>query len=235
MTAKKKSTCFEALKHRILTLELAPGQALDETIISRQFGISRTPLREVLQRLSGLGYVTLERNRGAAVSPMDLNMMRAFFRTAPMIYSVMARLAAENSVPGDITELRQIQGDFRAAVEGAVPEEMVLHNHRFHEAIGRAARNAYLMPSLNRLLIDHTRMSQTFYRPRFNEERGRIADACGHHDALIDAIERHEAARAVEITQAHWDLSRHQIDLYIRPDPLDAGMAEEKETSRHAI
>ena len=80
--------------------------------------------------------------------------------------------------------------------------------------------NRYLLPSLHRLLIDHARMSQTFYRPRFKGEEGRVSAACSQHDDLIEAIAAHEPVRAVEITLAHWELSRHRIELYVRPDPL---------------
>lgn len=216
----KKTACFETLKSRILSLALPPGQPLEETQLSNDFDISRTPLREVLQRLAGLGYVVLERHRGAVVAPMDLEVMRSFFQTAPMIYATMARLAAENATDEGVARLRAIQADFRAAVEAGAPEAMVLHNHRFHEAVGELSGNRYLMPSLNRLLIDHARMSQTFYRPRFAGEADRVTTACDQHDALIDAIAAGEPAHAVEITLAHWELSRHRIERYVRPDPL---------------
>jgi DNA-binding GntR family transcriptional regulator len=146
---------------------------------------------------------------------MDFDVMRGFFQTAPMIYASMARLAAERASPDQVATLRAIQDDFRTAVERNEPGEMVLHNHRLHEMIGFVADNPYLMPSLQRLLIDHTRMSQTFYRPRFTDEAGRIEAACAQHDALIDAVEAHEPARAVEITMAHWALSRDRIELYV--------------------
>lgn len=234
MGADRKADCLATLKSRILTVRLAPGAPLDETALSTEFDISRTPLREVLQRLSGEGYVTLERNRGAVVSPMDFDVMRGFFQTAPMIYASMARLAAERATAEQVAALRAVQEEFRAAVNRNEPGEMVLHNHRLHEMVGAVADNPYLMPSLQRLLIDHTRMSQTFYRPRFEGEAGRIEAACLQHDDLIDAIEAHEPARAVEITMAHWALSRDRIELYVRPDPLPMDPAADEE-SRNAV
>lgn len=219
-TRNNKTTCYDALKTRILTLALAPGNALDETVLSKEFGLSRTPFREVLQRLAGEGYVTLEQHRGAVVSSMDLDVMRCFFQTAPMIYAATARLAAENATTSSVATLKDIQGRFDHAVAERDAGEMVLLNHRFHEHIGEIAANPYLMPSLRRLLIDHSRMGHTFYRPRTESEAGRITAARDQHDELIEAIERHEPARAVEITLAHWELSRNQIELYVRPDPL---------------
>jgi len=220
---------------RVLTLALAPGSALDETTLSQEFGISRTPFREVLQRLAGEGFVALEPNRGALVSSMSLEVMRNFFQTAPMIYAATSRLAAENGTREGLDVLKEIQIRFRKAHAADVASEMVMANHRFHEQIGIMAANPYLTPSLQRLLIDHTRMSQTFYRPRMKSEKVRIDTSCSQHDQLIDAIEKHEPARAVEITLAHWELSRNQIDLYVRPDPLPVDPARHEGVRDNAL
>jgi len=216
----KKIALFEALKQQILQLDLEPGSALDEASLSEAYKVSRTPLREVLQRLAGDGFVFIEPNRGATVSSMDLETMRNFFQTAPMIYASVARLAAENATPDHIATLREIQVGFRDAVDADLPRDMALLNHKLHETIGVMADNPYLSPSLNRLLIDHTRMSQTFYRARSKAEQKRIATACDQHDDMIDAIEAREPTRAVELTLDHWALSRDRMEVYVRPDPL---------------
>ncbi|MEL7153734.1 MAG: GntR family transcriptional regulator, partial [Pseudomonadota bacterium] len=71
MPAPTKDTCLDTLRTEILTLAIQPGSDLDEAALSDRFGLSRTPLREVLQRLAGEGYVTQTRNRGAKVASMD--------------------------------------------------------------------------------------------------------------------------------------------------------------------
>ena len=134
----------------------------------------RTPLREVFQKLAGEGYLSLQENRGAKVSSMDLENMRKFFQSAPMIYSAIARLAAENANPSQIEELKSAQAAFRRNGEAGEPEAMALQNHAFHRIIDEMAGNPYLSPSLNRLLIDHTRMGQKFYRPGNSSEREKV-------------------------------------------------------------
>ena len=79
----KKAACLLALRERILSTELEPGTDLDELSLCETYGVSRTPLREVLQRLSGEGLIQLEENRGAKVASMDVRVMRTFFQTAP--------------------------------------------------------------------------------------------------------------------------------------------------------
>ncbi len=221
MIVNKKQACQEALIHRILTFDIQPGSTLDETLLSEEYGLSRTPLREVFQKLAGDGYLVQNENRGTKVSSMDLTSMRNFFQTAPMIYAAVARLAVENASGQQIEDLKSIQMNFRRAGEESEPQEMAMFNHRFHHIIGEMAGSPYLSPSLNRLLIDHTRMSQMFYKPINSKERLLVWEACGQHDGMIEAIEKKDPAAIVQLTIEHWELSRDRIEKFVRPDPLD--------------
>ena len=221
MIVNKKQACQEALIHRILTLDIQPGSILDETLLSEEYGLSRTPLREVFQKLAGDGYLAQSENRGTKVSSMDLTNMRNFFQSAPMIYAAVARLAAENATSQQIKDLKYTQSLFRRAGEESETQDMAMHNHRFHRIIGEMAGNPYLSPSLNRLLIDHTRMSQMFYKPINSKERLLVWEACDQHDAMIEAIEKRDPGTIVNLTIEHWELSRDKIEKFVRPDPLD--------------
>lgn len=223
----KKADLYHALRTAILDLSLAPGAALEEAVLSAGYGVSRTPLRETLQKLAGEGFVTLEANRGAAVASMDLAVIRSLMQTAPMIYAAIARLAAENAAPDAIEALKTTQSAFREAVGARDPAAMALHNHRFHEHIGDMAGSPYLMPSLKRLLIDHTRMSRRFYDARSSAEQATIDTACDQHDAMIAAFEERAPARAVALTLDHWALSRDRIERFVAPAPLPLDPTEE--------
>lgn len=234
MRPSPKHACLTDLRRRILSLEIAPGADLDETALSARYGVSRTPLREVLQRLAGDGYVSLSENRGAKVASMDFAQMRTFFQTAPMIYAATARQAAENRRPAQLEELKAAQGAFSAAVGAADAGGMALNNHRFHELIGEMAQNEYLMRSLARLLIDHARLGQVFYRPAAPAESMAVLTASRQHDAMIAAIEARDAEEAVALTLRHWDLSRDRMERFVRPDPLPLDIAGTPER-KHAV
>lgn len=220
MAKSTKDSCYFDLRARILRLDITPSSALDETSLSAAYGLSRTPLREVFQRLAGEGFLMLEPNRGAVVAAMDLVTMRQFFQTAPLIYSTISRLAAQSATPTQIKTLKDAQHKYLQAKAANNAADLAICNHRFHEVIGEMAANPYLLPSLNRLLIDHTRMSRTFYSARTAEDGSRIEKAARQHDELIEAIEKHAPELAVEITLDHWALSRHQIEKYVWADPL---------------
>ena len=217
----KKEFLYQDLKRRILTLDLAPGSDLEEVALSREYDISRTPLRDVFRRLAGEGYLIIRDNRGAQVSPMNQKSLRDFFLVAPMIYASVSRLAAQNARAEHIRELRAIQKKFIAALNSAQVERRVFYNDQFHCYIGQMADNAFLGPSLRRLLIDHARIAQTFYRASSASQEKDMRTAAAQHDAMIDAFERHDEKKAERLAYQHWELSRKSIEQYVTPISLD--------------
>jgi DNA-binding GntR family transcriptional regulator len=220
-----KQAIYNDLKKQILTMNLEPGASLDEASLCKRYKISRTPLREILRALAGEGCVDIVNNRGAYVSSMSHKVMRDFFVTAPMIYAAIGRLAALNAKASQIQEIRNIQEKFRKAIDSGVSADMVYWNQCFHALMGEMADNPYLKPSYDRLLIDHARISQTFYRPRDPEMEPRMYSALAQHDEMIAAIDAGDCERIVELIVEHWELSRDLIEYFVKPDPLAFEMA----------
>ena len=217
----KKAALYGHLKVAIMTLELRPGADLDEAKLSEEFSLSRTPLREVLRQLAGEGYVDLRENRGARVSEMSHMTLRDFFLAAPMIYGAVMQLAAKHATPAQVEVLKATQEDFKAALRSGSSAERAMANNRFHEITGEMADNIYLLPSFQRLLIDHARIGMTFYRPQGARMAENLGEASSQHDAIIAAIEAGDEAAAGQLAIDHWNLSRDQIELFVMPAGLD--------------
>lgn len=222
----KKSICIDDLRRRILTHELDPGSYLDEVEIGETYGISRPPVREVLRQLAGEGYVVLHENRGAQVAPMSHKTLRNFFIAAPMIYAAVARLAAQHASATQIERLKQIQRNFRVAIRNGDGPQRALLNERFHAAMGEMADNEYLLPSLRRLLIDHTRIGMTFYSPRLTNLARQQATAADQHDQFIELIAAGDADAAADLAVAHWELSRMQIENFVTPESIQVPLGK---------
>ncbi|RWO89886.1 GntR family transcriptional regulator [Mesorhizobium sp.] len=217
-----KGSLYDDLKRRILTMELDPDEDLDEVALSERYGLSRTPVREIFRRLEGEGYIEIRANRGARVVPMNHSTLRHFFLVAPMIYAAIGRLAVQNFKPSQLSDLKDTQERFRKASVSSDALSMVLENNRFHEIIGEMSGNAYLQPSLGRLLIDHARIGHTFFRPRNGDMRKRLQKAVEHHDGFISAIGAHEEDAVVDLVFEHWELSRENMEMFIAPQGLKA-------------
>ena len=222
----KKQHFYSDLKRRILTLELVPGSDMDEVALSKEYQISRTPLRDVLRRLAGEGYLEIRDNRGAKVSSMDQKTLREFFQVAPMVYAAVSRLAAQNCTMQQVEELEQIQHQFMEALRTDNIEDKIYFNDKFHNLIGEMADNAFLMPSLRRLLIDHARISQTFYRPATKQMQKAVTTAARHHDQMIEAFRKRDEEAAARLAIEHWELSRRQIEAFVMPESLDIALGK---------
>jgi DNA-binding GntR family transcriptional regulator len=217
----RKAALYSRLKTAIMTLELRPGADLDEAKLSEESGLSRTPLREVLRQLAGEGYVDLRENRGARVSEMSHMTLRDFFLAAPMIYGAVMQLAAKHATPAQVSALKAAQEAFKTALRTGSSADRAMANNRFHEITGEMADNIYLLPSFQRLLIDHARIGMTFYRPQDARMAENLDEASSQHDAIIAAIEAGDEAAAGQLAIEHWNLSRDQIELFVMPAGLD--------------
>ncbi|WP_246796039.1 GntR family transcriptional regulator [Burkholderia perseverans] len=218
----RKNVMSATLRRRIVSMELAPGAVVDELALSEEFGLSRPPVRELMRQMAAEGYLELEPNRPARVSPMSHQSLRSFFLAAPLIYVATTQLAADNATPEDVARLREVQARFRAAIEANDLQARVLHNEAFHCEIGQIARNAYLMPSLRRVLIDHARLGKVFYRsPATSDMQQDLERAVEQHDEIIEAIARRDPQRAGELVRSHMELSRRRMTEYVVPEGLD--------------
>ena len=222
----RKGVLSEALRRRILNMELAPGAVVDEIALGNEFGLSRPPVRELLRQIAAEGYIELEANRAPRVAAMNHDSLRSFFLAAPLIYIATTQLAALHASPPEIEVLKEIQRQFRQAIEDKDVENRVILNDAFHLEIGRMAHNEYLMPSLRRLLIDHARLGRIFYRhPTTDDMQRDLELACDQHDQMIEAIERRDPNAATAVVQAHWELSRRRMAEYTAPRGVEVALA----------
>lgn len=221
---QRKNELSHYLKSAILTMQLKPGDDLDEVSLSKEYNLSRTPLREVLRQLAGEGYVELRENRGCRVSEMSHLTLRDFFIAAPMIYAAVLQLAAKNANPDQIIRLKSAQENFKQALASGSGADRAIANNRFHEITGEMANNIYLLPSFHRLLIDHARIAMTFYRPGNSDPDNSRKKADDQHDAIINAIENNDESTAARLATEHWNLSRDQIEIFVMPAGLDVSL-----------
>lgn len=202
--ANGKNSLYDDIKRQVLTMELNPGQSLDEVSLGERYGLSRTPIREVIRRQAGEGFLNIGERRGASVAPMDHSTLSNFCLVATMVYAAVGRLAAHNYKPLQLEALQENQERFRRAIRSADAQGMAVENNRFHEIIGEMSASSYLIPSLGRLLTDLASIGRTFFfRPRNAQMERHLRLAVEHHDAFIDAFVRHdESAVAPEAMKA---------------------------------
>ena len=160
----------EELEERIFGGIYADGDRLDEVRLAEQFGVSRTPLREALQRLARSGLVELKPRRGAFVcqpGPVDLIEM---FEVMAEFEAICGRLAARRISDAALADLHDANDKCQAAVQAQDPDSYYAENERFHKIIYRESGNGFLESETSAL---HRRL-QPFRRQQLRL-RGRMA------------------------------------------------------------
>ncbi len=182
---------YENLRGRILTLDLAPGATLTETLVAQELGVSPTPVRDALGRLCQDGLVEVVNGRGYRVALLTAADIGEICDLRFVIESGALRLACERVEPAALPQLRELSRLTGDATVGA--RELIRRNQDFHVAIAQLAGGRRVAEALERVLADSTRIFHLG-----------LATFSSHgmqptHDALIDAIETNDYDRAVEL------------------------------------
>ncbi len=205
------STTYETLRHEILTMLLRPGEVLDEVSLSKRFGMSRSPIREAIVRLSGEGLVTVLPNRSTIVSNHDIAMLPAFLDALELTQRAVTRLAAIHRTSEDLVQIRIHQEKFAEYQAAANLSEMLAANYEYHMAIAHAGRNKYFSMLYGRLLDEGKRlmhMNYSFEIAPTGQDRATLAD---EHAEITAAIEARDADRAERLGYDHAVLFRQRI------------------------
>jgi DNA-binding GntR family transcriptional regulator len=204
------SYVHEQLKNKILHLELMPGTLLDETDISRQFGVSRSPVREALIRLSAEGLVQNFRNRTAIVAQFDIASLPAYFDAMQLLYRLSARLAAQNPNLVKLEQLRRDHEEHEKAIRRRDIRNMVRLNREFHMAIAEMAGNPFIAGWISGILDQGQRLLGLYgmHLP----ERGVSGEFLKPHREIIAAIARKDPDGAEAAGRAD---AQHLIDEFM--------------------
>ena len=134
---------LEGIKHRILTGQLTPGQALVETELAAQFGVSKTPVREALKTLAGTGLVVMNQYKGVTVRMVDADMAREVYDVRLLLEPEALRRSVQRSYSLDTARDALERAD--AATDTA---QRSLANREFHRSLYVRCGN----PLLGRML-----------------------------------------------------------------------------------
>lgn len=175
--------------------DFKPGDRLVESDLADRFGVSRTPIREALQRLETQSLLTRD-GRSLIVASLDHNQRAELYVVRAELEALAASLAARHATPEEVAVLRDMVEQDRALI--GQPELMARANRRFHQQIHLASHNRFLVQQLN---LVHRSMALMATTSLAAEGRGEAAIA--EHDAIVTAIESGDARAARETLKAH--------------------------------
>ncbi len=135
---------YETIRDRIVFLEYPPGRILNEKGLAAEFGVSRTPLREVLSRLEWEKLVRVIPRTGTMVAEIEVHRIREVFQVRLDIEGLTGRLAAENIADEHFERLNQIRARCAALAPDYDPKALVNIDVTFRGVLLEAANNSVL-------------------------------------------------------------------------------------------
>ena len=210
----ENAAVYSELRHRIIHLDLAPGTRLREQALAKEFGISRTPIRRILDRLAHEGLVTINPGTGASVSAVDFQELREVWALRLKIAELVAdfvRLPVEESV---ITCLEGLLGRLES-IE-TVAELADLYDD-YHEAMLEVMSNGPLRSIYDQL---YAQTARVFVQMLPSLDVDAEIDAIGDEIQLtLDACSQSSGHRLAEVRTKHMHmlLSRVNEALMIAP------------------
>lgn len=172
-----------------------PGDRLVESDLAERFGVSRTPIREALQRLETQSLLTRD-GRSLIVASLDHNQLAELYVVRAELEGLAANLAARHATPEEIRVLGDMVKDDYDLIHD--PSAMARANRRFHKQIHLASHNRYLVQQLDLVHRSMALMATTSLAAD-----GRPEDALAEHQAIVSAIEARDTEAAGEALRAH--------------------------------
>ena len=216
MIPKSENQAFYCYQQLILSMQqsrILPGDYLREQILAKEFGVSRTPVREALRKLETEGLVQSEPRLGMRVRALDYAEVIELYEVREVHERAVARLAATKATPMELDELKAIQADLEKVKSD--PKSMAPLNMSFHIALLRMAKNRFL-----------TRAVETMQRtilllgPSTLNDPQRAQTAIKEHRALIKALQSGDADKAETIMSTHLQNAQRSRIRQIQREPF---------------
>lgn len=192
--AKAPLPSVDAIHQRVLTAivehRLPPGTKLGEERLAKVFGVSRTQIRQVIERLAHDRIVTVVPNRGAFVTSPTVEEAREVFAARRVIEQDLIRQAVRVAKPGDIRRLREHVAHESAARAANDKRAIIRLSGEFHQLIADIAGNRFLAKTMRELETLTCLVIILYDAPN--------VPACPYHEHsdLVDVIEARDEKRA---------------------------------------
>lgn len=172
-----------------------PGDRLVESELADRFGVSRTPIREALQRLETQSLLTRD-GRSLIVASLDHNQLAELYVVRGELEGLAARLAALHATPEEVRVLRDMLEEDKSLTDD--PDALSRANRRFHKQIHLASHNRFLVRQLDLVYRSMALLATTSL-----SAEGRGAGTIAEHDKIVHSIETKDGDAAYSALRDH--------------------------------
>ncbi len=189
---------YEAVKQKILDLEVDPTQPIDETALVRETGGSLTLVRQALDRLEQEGLVVKQRRRWHVARAATASIMMEIFEVRTTLEGMCARLAADRITAEQIERMEKVHRDFERVLHQGDNVALLAVDKKFHQLLYEASGNRFLARALDEM---YTLIYRLFYfaLDRMGSVRANVEE---HHN-ILEAVKAGDGRTAERLIQQH--------------------------------
>jgi DNA-binding GntR family transcriptional regulator len=216
--ATAASKIYSDLRTQLVSLQRRPGEAVSEAEIALSYGVSRTPVREAILKLSDEGLLEIFPQSGIFVSRIPMAALPEAIIIRKALEATTAQLAAGRATSSQIMVLHSILQRQREANAAGDRDAFHQADDMFHAGIAEVASYPGIWT-----LIQQVKVHVDRYRRLTLPQEGRIARAIAEHEAVLSAIEAHDPAAARAAMEIHLDrlLSDISATQSVNPEFFD--------------
>ncbi|WP_344682687.1 GntR family transcriptional regulator [Saccharopolyspora taberi] len=208
---------YERLKDAIVSGELAPGEKIRDAEVAQRLGLSRTPVREALTRLTDTGLVEAKPGVYARITTLNRHDVAATLVVLRSLDELAVRTGVPHMTADHLDRMRRANDDFARAVEQHDITGAFAADDAFHGVAIDAAGNPVLRRVIDQL---HPQVHRILHR-KFSTLLGGH-DTVNHHAELVELCARGDADAAAVLSAEHWTHLGGLIDDLFEADELDA-------------
>ena len=186
------------LRQMILEGQLQPGEKISEKLLTEQFGVSRTPLREALKVLAAEGLLELIPHRGTVVTKQSDAEIAEVFQVLAALEGLAGELAAQNASEEKLEDIRAMTEELRRSYEETDRPTYFRINQDIHKTLLNTAGNETLVKSHD--LLAH-RIQRARYQANLTPARWRAA--VEEHEAIAEALCNRDAKKTAGLMKDH--------------------------------
>lgn len=212
--SRSADSVYERVKSMAITFGIRPGERINEVELARRLHVSRTPLREALNRLVTEGFLTTQLNKGFFARRLDAEDLFNLYEYRSAIETAVVSLACERATAEELDALEKFVRASKDVKDDLIATNLLKLDEEFHTQLARTSHNEEFVRALQGV-------NARIHFVRWVDMQSRRRYTQNEHMQIVEALQKRDVARAVRLVRDHIIRRRDQISDVIR-----AGYAE---------
>jgi DNA-binding GntR family transcriptional regulator len=193
------------LRNMAMTFRMLPGERLNEAILAKELGVSRTPLREALNRLTTEGFLNFSANHGFFRKPLDVKEVFDLYEFRMQLEISAVKLAVDRATDDQLLDLEKFVTESAREVPSRTTNDLVALDEQFHEMLMQLTGNAEMLNSLRNI-------NARIQFVRWLDMPGRRSETQSQHKDIVRALRKRDRNGCEQLIRDHIS---HRLDQII--------------------